>query len=207
MLTIVVLLFSYLLGSISFAVLSSKVFGLADPRTFGSKNPGATNMLRTGKKLAALTTLLGDAAKGWLAVYLAFHLAVPAQAPTAAAVAAVGVFTGHLFPVFFGFHGGKGVATMLGVALGLNVWFGLLLVGIWITVFALFRISSLAALVAAAVAPFAALAFFKDVIVISLAILSIALIWRHRANIAKLMTREEGRFRKPKADTAGEVDP
>lgn len=207
MLTIVILLFSYLLGSVSFAVLSSKAFGLADPRTFGSKNPGATNMLRTGKKLAALATLLGDAAKGWLAVYLAFHLAQPGQAPMAAAVAAIGVFMGHLFPVFFGFHGGKGVATMLGVALGLNVLFGLLLLAIWLAVFALFRISSLAALVAAAVAPFAALAFFKGVIVTSLAIVSLALIWRHRANIAKLITREEGRFGKPKADTPGEVDP
>ena len=123
MLTIIFVIVAYLLGSVSFAVLMSKAFRLPDPRTYGSHNPGATNVLRSGKKLAAVLTLLGDAAKGWLAVSLALYFAPHDEnyLPLVAAVA-LAVFLGHLFPVFLRFKGGKGVATALGVLLALNVW-------------------------------------------------------------------------------------
>src|ERR1019366_2285603 len=126
MLTIVFVIAAYLLGSISFAVITSKLFGLADPRTYGSGNPGATNVLRSGKKAAAALTLLGDAAKGWLAVFLAMHLASRDNLGLLmVAMVALAVFIGHVFPVFLKFRGGKGVATALGVLVALNGWMGL----------------------------------------------------------------------------------
>jgi len=145
---------AYLIGSLSFAVIVARVMGLPDPRSFGSGNPGATNVLRTGKKAAAALTLFGDAAKGWLAVWLAgiagAHFGVQILAVHLAAIA---VFLGHLFPIFFGFKGGKGVATALGVMLALDPWMGLAVFATWLAVFAVSRISSLSALVAALLAP------------------------------------------------------
>jgi glycerol-3-phosphate acyltransferase PlsY len=144
------LIAAYLIGSISFAVVVSRVFGMADPRTYGSGNPGATNVLRSGNKLAAALTLAGDAFKGWLAVVLAAAFApaagLDAQAVPAAALAA---FLGHLFPVFLRFKGGKGVATAAGVLLGASGWLGLAVFGVWLGVAFTLRYSSLAALCAA----------------------------------------------------------
>src|SRR5512140_1182017 len=135
MLTIVFVIVAYLLGSVSFAVLLSKLFCLPDPRTYGSHNPGATNVLRSGRKAAAALTLLGDAAKGWVAVVLAMLFAPhDAQGVLLIALVSLAVFLGHLFPVFLRFKGGKGVATALGVLLALNVWLGLAALGTWLVI-------------------------------------------------------------------------
>ena len=145
---------AYLIGSLSFAVIVSRLFSLPDPRKHGSGNPGATNMLRTGRKSAAALTLIGDMAKGGLAVYLARYFGAQYGVEMVATYgAAVAVFLGHLYPVFFGFKGGKGVATALGVLLAISPWLGLATLASWLIVFALTRISSLAALTAATLAP------------------------------------------------------
>ena len=158
MATFVFILVAYLIGSLSFAVIVSRAFGLPDPHTYGSGNPGATNVLRTGRTAAALLTLIGDGAKGWLAVFLAMQLGPAwglAQDSGGAGMAgvALAVFIGHLYPVFFGFRGGKGVATALGVLLAINPWLGLGTLGTWLVIAFLFRISSLAAIIAAIFAP------------------------------------------------------
>jgi len=187
---------AYLIGSVSFAVVVSKAYGLSDPRTYGSKNPGATNVLRSGNKAAAVLTLLGDAAKGWLAVFLAqYYAARYGVGEGGIALVALAVFIGHLYPVFFRFQGGKGVATALGVLLALDLWLGLAVLVTWVVVAAVFRYSSLAALVAAALAPIYH-AFFWDISVTTLAIafISLLLIWRHRLNIEKLMAGKESRL-------------
>jgi acyl phosphate:glycerol-3-phosphate acyltransferase len=197
MLTAFILL-AYLLGSISFGVLSSWIFQLPDPRTYGSKNPGATNVLRSGKKAAAAFTLLGDAGKGWISVALAQHF-MPALGLGDKAIAAVAlaVFLGHLFPVFMRFKGGKGVATAVGVLLGFNIWMGLLAILIWIMVAAIWRISSLAALVAAAFAPVYAVFFLGfEASTLAVLIMSLMLIWRHKSNIASLIAGQETRLGK-----------
>lgn len=197
MLTAFILL-AYFLGSISFGVLSSWIFQLPDPRTYGSKNPGATNVLRSGKKAAAAFTLLGDAGKGWISVALAQHF-MPALGLGDKAIAAVAlaVFLGHLFPVFMRFKGGKGVATAVGVLLGFNVWMGLLAILIWIMVAAIWRISSLAALVAAAFAPVYAVFFLGfEASTLAVLIMSLMLIWRHKSNIASLIAGQETRLGK-----------
>lgn len=202
--TVVALLFAglgYLLGSLSFAVLVSRALGLADPRSYGSGNPGATNVLRSGNKLAAVLTLLLDAFKGWVAVWLAmvFGPAYGLGTPGVALVA-VAVFLGHLYPVFFDFKGGKGVATAAGVLLAVQPWLGLATVATWVIVAAFFRYSSLAALVAAVFAPFyywfgGGLAWVTDpALLLALVIISATLIWRHRENIARLMRGEESRI-------------
>ena len=145
---------AYLIGSLSFAVIVSYAFGLPDPHSYGSGNPGATNVLRTGKKLAAVLTLLGDGGKGWLAVWLAkVYFAEWGLLPWAIAGVAIAVFLGHLFPVFFKFLGGKGVATAAGILLALNVWLGLAVLATWIIIAVFFRYSSLAALVASVFSP------------------------------------------------------
>ncbi len=190
------ILLAYLLGSIPFAVVASWIFGLPDPRTFGSKNPGATNMLRSGNKAAALLTLLGDAGKGWIAVALAQHFAPTwgLDNDVVTAVALV-VFLGHVWPVFLRFKGGRGVATAAGVVFGLNTWIGLLTIVTWIIVAAIWRISSLSALVAAALMPVYAwifLGFEANTLVIF--IMSLLLIWRHKSNIANLITGKEARI-------------
>ena len=180
---------AYLLGSISFAIVVSRLFALPDPRSYGSGNPGATNVLRSGKKAAAALTLLGDGGKGWLAVWLA-----ALYAPGAAAVAAPAVFLGHLFPVFHRFQGGKGAATAAGALLGLDWRLGLGTLATWLVLLAFFRYSSLASLVSAIfAASFAPLLFGFGAR--SLCVLAIAalLVWRHRENIRRLFRGEESR--------------
>ena len=176
---------AYLIGSISFAVVVSAAMGLADPRSYGSKNPGATNVLRSGNKVAAVLTLAGDAFKGWLAVWLAAHVG-PRYGLDDNAVAAVAlaVFLGHLYPVFFRFKGGKGVATAAGVLLAINPVLGLATVLTWLIVAFFFRYSSLAALVAAVFAPlFDVFLFGPNVVAWAVFAMSALLIWRHRGNI------------------------
>ncbi len=187
---------AYLIGSLSFAVLVSRIYGLPDPRSFGSGNPGATNVLRTGRKSAAALTLAGDAAKGAIAVLLAAwatrQYGLPDWTPSLAALA---VFAGHIWPVYFGFQGGKGVATALGVLLALDPWLGLACLGTWMLVFALGRISSLAALTAAGLAPaYAWLLSGNAAMSGALAGLALLIFWRHKANIEKLLRGEESRF-------------
>ncbi len=187
---------AYLLGSVSFAVLTSYVFRLPDPRTYGSHNPGATNVLRSGKKLAAALTLLGDAAKGWLAVWLAQKFA-PATDDALWFVAAVALaaFLGHLFPIFLRFKGGKGVATALGVMLAINVWLGLAALATWILVSFIFRYSSLSALLAALCAPaFAWLLKLPAEYIVLTVVISLLLIWRHKHNIQNLLSGKEGKI-------------
>ena len=197
MLTIVFVIAAYLLGSISFAVITSKLFGLADPRTYGSGNPGATNVLRSGKKAAAALTLFGDAAKGWLAVFLAMLFAL---SDVQIALVALAVFLGHLFPVFLRFKGGKGVATALGVLLALNVWLGLGGLATWLLIAAVFRLSSLSALVAAATTPvYAVLLGLPREWVLASGIMSLLLIWRHKSNIQNLLAGKEARIGKSKS--------
>jgi glycerol-3-phosphate acyltransferase PlsY len=201
MLTIVFVIAAYLLGSISFAVITSKLFGLADPRTYGSGNPGATNVLRSGKKAAAALTLFGDAAKGWLAVFLAIHFSPSNVSYTMlAAAVALAVFIGHLFPVFLRFKGGKGVATALGVLLALNVWVGLGGLATWLFMALVFRLSSLAALVAAAATPiYAVLLGLPREWVLASGIMSLLLIWRHKSNIQNLLAGKEAKIGKSKS--------
>jgi len=198
--TLVFVVLAYLLGSVSFAVLMSKAFGLADPRSYGSGNPGATNVLRSGKKAAAALTLLGDATKGWLAVFLAIRFAPhDGQGLLIIALVALAVFLGHVFPIFLKFKGGKGVATALGVLLALSVWMGLGVLLIWLFVAAVFRYSSLAALVAAIAAPvFAMLLHLRPELVLATVIMSMLLIWRHKSNIQNLMTGKESKIGKKK---------
>lgn len=192
MTTPILVLAAYLLGSLSFAVIVSKLMRLPDPRSFGSGNPGATNMLRTGRKSAAVLTLLGDALKGWVAV--AGAQALGADAHTVLLVA-LAVFVGHLFPVFFRFQGGKGVATALGVLLGLDPWLGLACLATWITTAAVFRISSLAALIAAALAPvYAGLLMGWGDAALAVLALALLLVYRHKSNLIKLANGEEGRI-------------
>ena len=194
--TVAMTVAAYLLGSISFAVVMSKVYGIADPRTYGSKNPGATNVLRSGNKGAAIMTLLGDGAKGWLAVFLAQHYAFDLGVDeTAVALVAIAVFLGHLWPVFFRFIGGKGVATALGVLLGINPWLGLATLATWLIIAYAFRYSSLAALVAALFAPFYyGLLFGVDAILLSVVVMSVLLAYRHSQNIANLLSGKESRI-------------
>ena len=190
------LLLAYLLGSVSFAVLVSRTMGLADPRSYGSGNPGATNVLRTGNKAAALATLVGDAAKGWVAVALAQRLG-PDWGLDGFATALVGLaaFLGHLFPIFLQFRGGKGVATAAGVLLGLNLWLGLGTLATWLLIAAFFRLSSLAAIISAVFAPlWAWLLFGRQPMVLVVTVIGVLLIARHRSNLAKLLAGTEGRI-------------
>lgn len=187
---------AYLLGSISFGILISRLFGLPDPRTVGSGNPGATNVLRSGKKMAAALTLLGDAFKGWFPVWLALQSGMLMWVVSAVGFA---VFLGHLYPIYYRFKGGKGVATALGILLALSGWLGLAVMISWIVVFAIWRYSSLAAIVAAVLAPVFAyfLLPYKDYLLLTVAI-ALFLIWRHRSNIQKLLAGTESGFGKKK---------
>jgi glycerol-3-phosphate acyltransferase PlsY len=202
--TVIFTVVAYLIGSISFAVVMSRLFGLSDPRTYGSKNPGATNVLRSGSKKAAIATLLGDGAKGWLAVWLALHFG-PAYGVEDAGVAlvALAVFLGHLYPIFFRFKGGKGVATALGVLLGLNVWLGLATLVTWLVVAYAFRYSSLAALLASIFAPFYyGLLFGADEKLFAVIAMSALLMFRHSKNISNLLAGKESRIGGKAAATA-----
>ncbi len=189
------LLAAYCVGSVSFAIAVSRLMQLPDPRTYGSRNPGATNVLRTGKRVAAALTLAGDAGKGWLAVWLA-----QLYAPEAAALAGLAVFLGHLFPLFHRFKGGKGVATAAGVLSGLDLWLGLGSLATWIVIAVLFRYASLASLVAALLAPFFAwyIGLSYDVLLVAAGIAAL-LIWRHKGNIGRLLAGTESRIGAKKA--------
>ena len=183
--------FGYLLGSVPFAVIVSRAFRLADPRSFGSGNPGATNVLRSGNKVAALLTLLGDAAKGWLAMFLAAKVGA---GETAIGVAGLAAFLGHVFPFTLGFRGGKGVATALGVLLGFSGALAGLTAGLWLTVVVFTRYSSLAALAAAAAAPALAWWLLGNIeVTVTVAFMCAVLIYRHKSNIRKLLAGAEGR--------------
>ena len=187
---------AYLLGSVSFAVLVSTAMGLKDPRTYGSKNPGATNVLRSGNKLAAVLTLIGDSLKGWLAVYLAKTFAEQYNFGDATiSLVALAVFLGHLFPIYHRFEGGKGVATAAGILLAVNIWLGLAALGVWIVIAVIFKYSSLAALIAAIFAPlFQFIVFGEAPMTIAVGAIGLLLIWRHRLNIGRLLRGEESRL-------------
>ncbi len=190
---ILVTLAAYLIGSISFAVVVSHAFKLPDPHEYGSGNPGATNVLRSGNKLAALLTLLGDGLKGFAAVFLAQQIGHEVGAPSwLVPAAALAVFLGHLFPIFHHFAGGKGVATAAGIVFALHWPLGLVLCIIWLTMAFGFKISSLAALVTAALLPLGGLYVFgPSVSALVLVVISALLFWRHRGNIAQLRSRKE----------------
>jgi glycerol-3-phosphate acyltransferase PlsY len=188
---------AYLIGSISFAVLVSRAFGLPDPRSYGSGNPGATNVLRTGKKAAAALTLLGDALKGWFAVAVVQQHVL--GDPLAVGAAAVAVVAGHMWPLYFRFAGGKGVATAVGVLLALDLWLAAGTVATWVIIAVFFRISSLASLAAAAFAPFFAfflhgMGRFELEPAIGVTIIAVLLVWRHRANIRNLLAGSESKI-------------
>ncbi|WP_397473135.1 glycerol-3-phosphate 1-O-acyltransferase PlsY [Pusillimonas sp.] len=192
---------AYLIGSISFAVVVSRVMGLKDPRSYGSKNPGATNVLRTGNKAAAALTLAGDAAKGWFAVWLATAAAREWGLPAGViGLAGVAVFLGHLYSLFLKFKGGKGVATALGVLLAFQPWLAVASVATWVIVAFATRYSSLAAIVAAIFAPVyylfgGGIAWrFSGLLCLCIIVISVLLCFRHQANIARLMAGKEGRI-------------
>jgi glycerol-3-phosphate acyltransferase PlsY len=187
---------AYLIGSLSFAVIISRMMGLNDPRTYGSGNPGATNVLRSGNKAAAVLTLVFDALKGYVPVLLVV-LYGPAYGLGEGTAALVGLaaFVGHLWPVFFRFQGGKGVATAAGVLLGLNPWLGAATLLTWVIIAAFFRYSSLAAIVSAAFAPFYQLLIWGGgPIAGAVAVMGLLLIWRHSANIQKLLKGTESKL-------------
>lgn len=201
LISIGLLALAYLIGSLPFAVIISRLMGLADPRSYGSGNPGATNVLRTGNKLAAALTLLGDAAKGWVAVWLASLAIAHYQLPSLMlGASAVAVFLGHLFPVFLKFKGGKGVATALGVILALQPWLGLAAAATWLIVARASRYSSLAALSAAIFTPLyylfgSGIAWrFDNGSFAALIVIALLLCVRHRANIERLMQGKESRI-------------
>jgi len=184
---------AYLIGSVSFAVVTSRIFGLPDPHSYGSGNPGATNVLRTGNKAAAVLTLAGDGLKGWLAVVLAQSLG-PAWnvADWTVPAVALAVFVGHLFPVFHGFAGGKGVATAAGIVFALHWPLAIALAAVWIVMAFGFKISSLAALTAAALAPIGTFYVFGNVPAAwAMVVVALLLVWRHKSNIRQLLEGKE----------------
>jgi acyl phosphate:glycerol-3-phosphate acyltransferase len=191
--TLLVVLAAYLIGSISFAVVCSKCFGLPDPHSYGSGNPGATNVLRTGNKAAAALTLLGDGLKGFVAVWAASRVAAGwGDVSVATAGAALAVFVGHLYPVFHRFAGGKGVSTAAGIAFALSWQLGLSLLAIWVFVAIVSRLSSLAALTAAvAIVPLGFYFLGNWPETWALIPIAVLLIWRHRGNIRKLLAGVE----------------
>ena len=199
--TLIAVVGAYLIGSLSFAVIVSRLMGLNDPRTYGSKNPGATNVLRSGSKAAAVVTLLLDGAKGWLPVYAVQQLGAP-YGLEASAIAMVGLaaFLGHVFPVFFRFQGGKGVATAAGVVLATNAWLALAVGASWLIITYFSRYVSLASVVAAVFAPVYYLfgdgvAWRADNgIALALALMSGLLVWRHAPNLTRLMNGTESRL-------------
>jgi acyl phosphate:glycerol-3-phosphate acyltransferase len=194
--TLAVIVAAYLIGSISFAVVVSKLFGLPDPHSYGSGNPGATNVLRTGNKAAAALTLVGDGVKGFVAVLLANRLGISwGDASLATAGAALAVFLGHVYPVYHRFAGGKGVATALGIAFALAWQLGLALCGVWLVAALLTRMSSVASLSAAIAAPPLGLYLLGNwPEAWALFPIAALLIWRHRGNIRKLLAGEERRI-------------
>jgi glycerol-3-phosphate acyltransferase PlsY len=196
MMNVIYILFSYLIGAISFGILMSHLFSLPDPRTIGSKNPGATNVLRTGKKLAALLTLLGDALKGTLTVGLAQYFEL---SPMMVDLIAIATLIGHIFPIYYGFKGGKGVATAAGILFMFSWVLGLTVLVIWIAVFMIWRYSSLAAIIAGSLSP--VLGFFYGIDfyeLIASSIIALILILRHIENIKRLINGTESGFKDKK---------
>ena len=193
LITLAAMLAAYLLGSIPFALVASRVFGLADPRSYGSKNPGATNVLRSGHKGAAIFTLIGDVAKGWLAVFLASRYGPEyGLASATVGLVALAVFFGHLYPVFLVFKGGKGVATAAGVLLAIDPWLGLATLATWLFIALVLRYSSLAALVAATAAPvYAFMLWGNNGMVVTVGIIAMALVGKHWPNLQRLMAGSE----------------
>lgn len=187
---------AYLIGSVSFAVIVSRIFRLPDPRSFGSGNPGATNVLRSGNKTAAVLTLLGDAFKGWLAVWLAQRFAPAGAMDWATAIAGALAVIGHMYPVFHRFKGGKGVATALGALFGFSVYLGLGAISTWIIIVVFFRMSSFASIVSALFAPFATWMLFgvSHPFFASVVLVAILLIYRHRQNIKNILARKESKI-------------
>ncbi len=205
MATMVFAIAAYLIGSLSFAVIVSRMFGLPDPHDYGSGNPGATNVLRTGRKLAAALTLAGDTGKGALAVVLARYFAADYGVDmNGIALVALAVFLGHLYPVFFRFKGGKGVATALGILCAIDVWLGLATLASWLVVMLFFRTVSLASIVAAVLAPFFTAWLFGSASPLLPGVLAIAalLIYRHKENIQRLRAGQEARIGANKRDPA-----
>ena len=204
MATIVFIVTAYLIGSLSFAVIVSRMFGLPDPHSYGSGNPGATNVLRTGRRLAALLTLAGDCGKGALAVILARHFAADygVDKMNGIALVALAVFLGHLYPVFFRFKGGKGVATALGILCAIDLWLGLATLASWLVIMLFFRTVSLASIIAAVFAPFYTGWLFGMASPLLPGVLAIAalLIYRHKENIQRLLAGKEGRVGVKKQD-------
>lgn len=194
--TVILAVAAYLIGSVSFAVITSRAFRLPDPRTYGSGNPGATNVLRSGSKAAAVLTLLGDALKGWLPVWLAQHFSSAEAAPLAMAIAGSLAVIGHMVPVFHRFHGGKGVATALGALFGFSVYLGLGAISTWLIIVLFFRMSSFASIIAALFAPFAAwlLFGFAHPFFASVVVVAILLIYRHRQNIKNILAGTESKL-------------
>jgi acyl phosphate:glycerol-3-phosphate acyltransferase len=187
---------AYLVGSLSFAVIVSRVIGLADPRSYGSGNPGATNVLRTGHRAAAALTLALDALKGFVPVWLVVTFGERwGLGDGAAALVGLAAFLGHLWPVFFRFHGGKGVATAAGVLFGFNPWLGLASLATWVIIAVFFRYASLASIVAAAFAVvYQLLIWGGGSIAFSVIVMSLLLVWRHERNIRKLLAGTESRL-------------
>ena len=189
---------AYLLGSLSFAVIVSKAYGMADPRNYGSGNPGATNVLRSGKKSAAALTLLGDALKGWLAVWLAQHFQAALGLDTITiALVAVAVLVGHMWPVFFGFKGGKGVATAIGVLFALSWPTALICAAVWLIMAFGFKVSSLAALIATLISPIVAYFFMPHLSwVLAVVAIAVLVLLRHKKNIQNLLQGTESKIGK-----------
>jgi glycerol-3-phosphate acyltransferase PlsY len=183
----------YLVGSLSFAVIVSRAMRLPDPHSYGSGNPGATNVLRTGNKVAAVLTLLGDALKGYVVVAVACAVSDRFGFTDAnLALAGLAAFLGHLFPLYFGFRGGKGVATAAGVLFGISGWLGLAVLGVWLATFAVLRVSSISALAAALASPVLAGLFGGDRNVVGIVlVMALLLVWRHRENIRRLRAGTE----------------
>ncbi|UVA78554.1 glycerol-3-phosphate 1-O-acyltransferase PlsY [Pandoraea commovens] len=196
MATLVFIVLAYLIGSVPFAVIVSRTMGLADPRSYGSGNPGATNVLRSGNKKAAILTLIGDALKGWLAVYLAERFADAwGVGDFGLAAVALAVFLGHLYPVFLRFAGGKGVATAAGVLFAISPILGLAVMATWLIIAIFFRYSSLAALVAAVFAPlYYVFMYGFGPYSPAVIVMAVLLVYRHRANIGKLIAGKESRI-------------
>ena len=183
---------AYLIGSISSAIITCRLMGLPDPREQGSGNPGATNVMRFGGKKAAAITLLGDMLKGLIPVYIANALEVPLELLALTGLAA---FMGHLYPAFFGFKGGKGVATSVGVLLGFSWVLGLAFMGTWLLIYKLGKISSLSALIASILSPVYAWFIVGDAKVVAASVvMTVFLLWRHKSNIQRLLAGEEGRL-------------
>ena len=205
--SLVAVVAAYLVGSLSFAVIVSRVFGLADPRSYGSKNPGATNVLRSGHRAAAVLTLVLDALKGYVPVVLALVFAPRfGLGETTVAFVGLAAFLGHLWPLFFRFEGGKGVATAAGVLFGLNPWLGAATLLTWVIIAAFFRYSSLASIVSAVFAPFYQLLIWEpSPLALAIAVMSLLLVWRHSGNIRKLLAGTESRLGQKAAAPAAPV--